>query len=159
MGGTTVARSTTTLLSYCALKAERDQNGYPTLGLFKPKNIDELVIENISAEWSDEEKAKLGQKDLFDVGPAKQLEKIPFKFSYRFDCNETGCTGHTFMCSDWEMAQAYRSWRDKYGDNWEVEFRKKFEEGMKLKDTHFYIGTIHQHPANWIVVGLFYPPA
>jgi hypothetical protein len=25
-------------------------------------------------------------------------------------------------------------------------------------DTHFYVGTVHQHPATWIIVGLFYPP-
>ena len=26
------------------------------------------------------------------------------------------------------------------------------------RDTHFYVGTIHQHPKEWIIVGLFYPP-
>lgn len=26
-----------------------------------------------------------------------------------------------------------------------------------VKDTHFYVGTIHQHPKEWIIVGLFYP--
>jgi hypothetical protein len=144
--------------SYCSLKATRDRDGHPTLGLFRPRSIHELVIEKISAVWSAEEQAKLNQKDLFDLGPAQQLEKIPFKFSYRFDCDKAECPGHTFMCSDWEMAQAYRSWRAKYGANWEAEFRKKFETEMKEKDTHFYIGTIHQHPANWIIVGLFYPP-
>ena len=25
-------------------------------------------------------------------------------------------------------------------------------------DTHLYVGTINQHPKEWIVVGLFYPP-
>jgi len=25
-------------------------------------------------------------------------------------------------------------------------------------DTHFYVGTVHQHPDSWIIVGLFYPP-
>jgi hypothetical protein len=25
-------------------------------------------------------------------------------------------------------------------------------------DTHFFVGTVHQHPQNWIIVGLFYPP-
>ena len=25
-------------------------------------------------------------------------------------------------------------------------------------DTHFYVGTVHQHPKSWIIVGLFYPP-
>ena len=25
-------------------------------------------------------------------------------------------------------------------------------------DTHFYVGTVREHPAEWIIVGLFYPP-
>jgi hypothetical protein len=25
-------------------------------------------------------------------------------------------------------------------------------------DTHFFVGTLHQYPKNWIIVGLFYPP-
>jgi hypothetical protein len=25
-------------------------------------------------------------------------------------------------------------------------------------DTHFIVGTVHKHPKNWIIVGLFYPP-
>lgn len=25
-------------------------------------------------------------------------------------------------------------------------------------DTHFYVGTVHRHPTEWIIVGLFYPP-
>jgi hypothetical protein len=24
--------------------------------------------------------------------------------------------------------------------------------------THFFVGTLHQHPKNWIIVGLLYPP-
>ncbi len=144
--------------SYCSLKAKRDAEGFPTLGIFKPRKILSLVIEKGDADWSEEEKAKLGQKDLFDVGPIKELQKIPFKFSYRFQCNHDECPGHMFMCSDWEMAQAYRDWSRRYGPKWEEPFRQKFEREMMEKDTHFYVGTVHQHPANWIVVGLFYPP-
>ena len=25
-------------------------------------------------------------------------------------------------------------------------------------DTHFFVGTLHQHPNNWIIVGLYHPP-
>ena len=46
-----------------------------------------------------------------------------------------------------------------YGDNWEAAFRQKYETEMREKfDTHFYVGTINQHPKEWIIVGLFYPP-
>ena len=144
--------------SYCSLKEQRDAAGSPTLGIFKPKRIIKLVIESGNAEWDEAEQAKLTQGDLFDVGPIKELEKIPFKFSYHFECNVQGCGTHTFMCTDWEMAQAYRMWRRKYGNDWEKYFRQKFEQEMMQKDTHFYVGTVHQHPANWIIVGLFYPP-
>jgi len=64
------------------------------------------------------------------------------------------------MCTDWEMGQAYRRWRKDYRDNdWERAFRQRFEVEMIEKfDTHFFVGTVHQHPNNWIIVGLFYPP-
>jgi hypothetical protein len=38
-------------------------------------------------------------------------------------------------------------------------FRQRYERDMIEKnDTHFYVGNIHQHPDNWLIVGLFYPP-
>jgi hypothetical protein len=30
-----------------------------------------------------------------------------------------GYHGHAMICTDWEMGQAYRSWRRDYGDQWE----------------------------------------
>jgi len=118
-----------------------------------------LVIEKVNSNWTAEEKARLSQPDFFDVGPINKLQKIPYKFSYQFLCNEDTCQGHEFMCTDWEMMQAYRAWRWKYGDGWEGPFKQKFEKQMiEGNDTYFYVGTVHQHPANWIIVGLFYPP-
>jgi hypothetical protein len=29
---------------------------------------------------------------------------------------------------------------------------------INKNDTHFYVGTVHQHPDAWIIIGLFYPP-
>jgi hypothetical protein len=29
---------------------------------------------------------------------------------------------------------------------------------IERNDTHFYVGFVHLHPAEWIIVGLFYPP-
>jgi hypothetical protein len=144
--------------SMCSLQIQQRANGHPTLGIFKPKTIDRLVIEEGAAEWTLDEEAKLDQTDLFHKQPAIKLQKIPYKFSYEYTCNAEGCTGHRMMCSDWEMAQAYRAWRQKYGNNWEKPFREKFEAGMRERfDTHFYVGTVHQHPDAWIIVGLFYP--
>jgi hypothetical protein len=94
-----------------------------------------------------------------DNAPPRLLEKIPFKFSYEFRCDEDTCKGHTMMCSDWEMAESWRRWKDTYGDDWESKFRMRYEQDMiQRRDTHFYVGTVNKHPDNWIIVGLFYPP-
>jgi len=63
------------------------------------------------------------------------------------------------MCTDWEMGESYRRSRKRYGDKWEKSFRQKYETQM-INDfeTHFFVGTVHQYPNNWIIVGLFYPP-
>lgn len=57
------------------------------------------------------------------------------------------------------MAESYRQWRRRYGDGWETAFRNRYEREMKEKyDTHFYVGTVHGHPNNWVIIGLYYPP-
>lgn len=146
--------------SLCAIQSERDQHGFPTLGLFKPK-IDRLVVEPADPpEWTAEQLAKLQQTlSMFDKKPATQLEKIPFDFRYEFHCHAADCKGHRMICTDWEMAQSYRKWRREYGSQWERAFREKYERQMVEQfDTHFFVGNLHQRPNAWIVVGLFYPP-
>jgi hypothetical protein len=134
------------------------------LGIFRPKVIDELTIEAAAAEWSQAQLDILRQAQgtLFqsDPAPAIQLEKLPYDFRYRFRCEDDRCNGHQIICTDWEMGQAWRSWRDAYGDGgWEQKFRQRFEtEMIEKNDTHFYVGTVHHHPSIWIIVGLFYPP-
>jgi hypothetical protein len=144
--------------SLCWLESQRSQYQFPTLGFFKPREITRLVIESDRAEWTPSERAKLQQTTMFGRMPANQLEKIPFKFSYKFRCDAAACGGHTLMCSDWEMGQSYRKWAKSYPD-WRVPFLNKYEyEMIERFDTHFFVGTIHKHPNRWIVVGLFYPP-
>jgi hypothetical protein len=144
--------------SLCALKRERDTPKPPTLGIFRPKSIRALVIEPDSEQWDAGQLAMLRQIDLFENAPVSELEKIPFNFKYEFDCDDDDCTGHSLICTDWEMGAAYRGWRAQYGRGWEEKFRLKFEREMiELNDTHFYVGTLHSHPNIWIIVGLFYP--
>jgi hypothetical protein len=96
---------------------------------------------------------------LFQKAPKQLLEKIPLEFRYEFRCGDVDCNGHTMMCTDWEMMQACRAWRGEYGEKWEEKFRQRFETEMLQKnDTHFFVGTLHQYPKSWIIVGLFYPP-
>lgn len=142
----------------CALQDERDAHGHPTLGLIKPQ-IERLIIEPCSSEWTPKQLDSLRQTSLLHKAPETELEKIPFDFSYEFRCGKVFCNGHKMICTDWETGQSYRQWRRKYGDQWEGAFRERYETEMIEKyDTHFYVGNLHQRPNAWIVVGLFYPP-
>jgi hypothetical protein len=144
--------------SLCQIQMARNSAGYPTLGIFRPK-IKRLLIEATDVEWTPQQLSDLKQRLLFNENPSQTLEKIPFNFRYEFSCSHMGCPGHSLSCMDWEMGQSYRSWKRKYGDDWEAAFRNRYEQEMISKyDTHFYVGTIHQYPNAWIIVGLFYPP-
>ena len=67
----------------CCLKADRDKNHFPTLGLFRPKTIRRLVIEpEDSPDLNQEQRERLGQFDMYRQPPAEELEKIPNKFTY-----------------------------------------------------------------------------
>jgi hypothetical protein len=149
-----------------AIEADRAERGYPTLGFFKPKRIKRLRIKPDSdgPDWNAEQKAKLrqemGQGKLWDDAnaPEEELEKVPYVFSYEFECDDSACRGHEMSCTDWEMGEAYRKWLSEYRNGWEHKFRQRFEiEMIQRFDTHFFVGTVHVHPGTWIIVGLFYP--
>lgn len=143
----------------CCLIRQRDAQGHPTLGIFRPKSIEKLIITPVDPNWTPAQLEKLRQGHLFIKNPKAELEKVPFKFQYKFWCDDKNCTSHTIVCTDWEMGQSWRNWRTKYGDEWEKKFRERYESEMISKnDTHFYVGTLHGHPHVWIIVGLFYPP-
>lgn len=130
-----------------------------TLGIFKPRIIRELIIEPEDyPEWTEQELAILSQQSMFDRKPVKPLKKIPLKFFYSFYCNDPHCKGHRLSITDWEIGEAYRKWRQRYGERWENYFRQKFEyEVIYNFDTYLYVGTTRAHPDVWIIIGLFYP--
>jgi hypothetical protein len=143
----------------CCLQARRREHGSPTLGVFKPRQIVRLLIQEDDLTWTQDQLQILRQQHLFRDAPAEELEKVPFKFKYEFLCDHDDCKGHTLSCTDWEMGQSWRSWRDTYGEQWIEKFRERYEyEMIEKNDTLFYVGTVHQHPDSWIIVGLFYPP-
>jgi hypothetical protein len=145
--------------SLCHLIRTRHETG-TTLGIFKPKEISRLIIQpEEEPNWTAEQLRILSQESMFGLKPRKLLEKIPFKFTYVFSCDDPECRGHRLSIVDWEAAEAYRRWRARYGDLWQATFRQKFETQMIHHfDTHFYVGTLRAHPDRWIIVGLFYPP-
>lgn len=148
----------------CCLREQRDAKKFPTLGFFKPWQVKRLIIEATDEpDWTDEQRTRLrqleAQPSMFRQPLTTELEKVPFTFIYEFRCDHNTCTGHRMSCTDWEMGESYRNWRKDYGGNWQSAFRATYETRMLESDLHFYVGTVAAHPGEWIIVGLFYPPA
>lgn len=131
-----------------------------SLGLIKVKELEEFILEPDDADWSEEQKRSLSRIDLFGR-PKKPLEKVPWRFQYRFRCEGVDCRGHAAHAVDWELFQSWRSWRHKYKPGeLEMQLRRKYFDEMKQRDLHFFMGTtLARHvERTFIIVGLFYPP-
>lgn len=147
----------------CCLKQTWDdkQKRYPrTLAVFRPGTTERLTIRpEEEPTWSEQELSILRQPNLFKKAPPAELEKVPHAFRYKFRCDHDNCRGHELKCTDWEMGESWRKWKTAYGLKWEEKFRQRYEtEMITKKDLYFFVGTLHPHPREWIIVGLFYPP-
>jgi len=130
-----------------------------SLGIIRPKEIFDFKIKPTEREWKPRWKGLFQELELF--GPArKPLEKIPYKFSYAFTCEEPKCPGHKMMIEDWEICQLYRAMRDKF-ESEEIATQKvkdKFFSQICASniDTHFFVGTVLRH-GTWVILGAFWP--
>ena len=134
-----------------------------SLGIFRPKTIQELVFAPDEADWKPAFKAALAQARLWENRTASREppRKVPFKFQYRFTCDDPSCKGHRMMIEDWEVGALY--WRCVDGGATPTEacqkVRQKFLDQLcgSDRDTHFYVGTILAYPKSWVVIGVFWP--
>ena len=130
-----------------------------SLGIIRPRDVSKFITEGTDRHWKPRIEALLRQQCLF--GPdRKPLEKIPYKFSYSFLCEDHDCKGHTMMIEDWEIGELYRSMLIKFR-NEGVAVRKvkeKFYDQMCAgdRDTHFFVGTVLRH-GTWVILGAFWP--
>jgi hypothetical protein len=130
-----------------------------SLGVVRPKRILDLKVEDADPEWKPEWQGVLSQFRLFGEQP-KPLTKIPYKFSYIFECEDSQ-TPHTAMCEDWELGVLYLKEEARLGSKEKAaeSVRKKFMDDLcaPTKDTQFFMGTVFPYNT-WVVLGVFYPP-
>lgn len=129
-----------------------------SLGIVKPTNVIDLKIEFSEREWKGEWEMALRQFNLFGP-PPKRLSKIPYKFSYVFEC-EDSTKPHNAMIEDWELGVLFLKEVRRLGSEEKAaeSVKNKFlnELCSKDRDTKFFMGTTF--PFNsWVVVGVFYP--
>jgi len=129
-----------------------------TMAYIRPSGTPELVVAPREGEWSVKKAGLLAQTSLFGTQKAP-LERIPFRFAYKFKCGGTACQGHDMQVLDWEMHEAYRSWREDYGEEeWREKFVEKFgAEFFARCDVLFNLGNLVRYPQAFCITGLFYP--
>lgn len=130
-----------------------------SLGIIRPKTVSDFLVGETEREWKPKLQALFQQQRLF--GPQqKPLEKIPYKFSYAFTCEQEGCNGHKMKIEDWEVGQLYRAMRDKFrSEKIAVEkVKEKFLDQICAQevDTHFFVGTVLKY-GTWVILGTFWP--
>ena len=134
-----------------------------SLGVFKPKSVEDLLITPDDPDWKPGFKAALQQARLWEDRTVSRNppRKVPFKFRYRFVCDDPRCRGHHMMIEDWEVGALFWRLVDKGCSHEEAarQVKEKFLSDLcgPRVDTHFFVGTILAHPKTWVVIGVFYP--
>jgi hypothetical protein len=147
--------------SMCEIQ-ELQKSNTKTLGTIRPKKILDFLIEDDSTEWSFKQKEILGQLELFEKRTSI-LDKIPFKFKYKYICSNSECSGHEQSIFDWEIFALYRNLNKLYNQDSERikrEIRKKFFETMcnDKREVYFFVGNQHWSPKSFLILGVFWPP-
>jgi hypothetical protein len=128
-----------------------------SLGVLVPRRVLGIEHEREADDWTEEEKAKLSQMNLFADTP-KRLEKIPYRFRYVVE-DEDG-KERKLSIRDWELGELYRRMRDQHGPDEAInKVKQKYLDKMCApdKDTRFFVGTMYPYN-QWMVVGVFWPP-
>ena len=137
-----------------------------SLGIFRPKAVHDLVIAPDDPHWKPSFLQELKQARLWEDRSVSREppRKVPFRFRYKFECDDTRCRGHEMMIEDWEVGALYWRLVDQYRltpEDAAIKVKHKFLDEIcnPRNETYFFVGTVLTHPTSWVVVGLFYPRA
>lgn len=142
---------------------DRQEADNTSLGVFRPKKVHDLVISSDASDWKPRFKAELQQARLWECRTVSMEppRKVPFKFQYQFDCDDSRCKGHKMMIEDWEVGSLF--WKLANAGSSHADAAQKVREKFLNyicgpdKDTHFFVGTTLNYKKSWIVIGVFYP--
>ena len=130
-----------------------------SLGIVRPSEVLDLEVEQVEREWKPKWQTALKQFHIFS-GPPKQLEKLPYKFSYVFRCADSADKIHRAMIEDRELGVLYRKEVERLGDEQAAvdSVRKQFLDKMcsPSRDTCFFMGTVFPYNTG-VVIGVFWP--
>lgn len=137
-----------------------------SLGILKPKEIIDFVIEEDERNWKPEWLEQLKQQGLFEQPDIKKVvRKLPYKFYYKF-YTEHDQKPRRMAIEDWEIGMLY--WNCLHHSSGDETIAKQkvkqkyFDEFVKTKDIYLFVGTTleHHHVSRnpFTIIGVFYPP-
>ncbi|MDX3917224.1 hypothetical protein [Olivibacter sp. SDN3] len=139
-----------------------------SLATFKPHKLIRFEIEEDDREWKKEWKDQLAQLDLFSSletnhAPRKLIEKIPYKFFYKFE-DENGKQPR-LMIEDWEIGQLYFNCLKKHKSEKVAlaKVREQYWDNFIKRDIYLFLGTTKEWHLKrslnpFVIIGVFYPP-
>ena len=139
-----------------------------SLAAFRPSKIIEFIVEPDDREWKPEWLEQLKQLDMFTrttENPRVPVDKIPYRFKYRFEDDEGRKS--TMTIEDWEIGALYRNCLAASEGDEDIavqKVRQKYEtEFLGTKDITLFLGTTLKHhrrrrPNPFTIIGVFYPP-
>jgi hypothetical protein len=95
------------------LKAAYERD-HTSIGIVRPSEIRDLTVEPVDREWKGSWKDVQDQLRLFDDQP-KKLEKLPYKWSYVFTCQDR-TEPYKRMIEDWEIGALFLKLRESHGE-------------------------------------------
>jgi hypothetical protein len=141
---------------------ERYDADSTSLGIVRPSKMLNLHVEKLEegdSDWKPEWKNTLSQFNMFTGWP-KELRKIPYKFSYEFQCEDSGDKTHFAMIEDWELGVLFLKESERLGSDEKAaaSVRKKYWDQIcaPSRDVRLLMGTVFPYNT-WVVVGVFWP--
>ena len=150
-------------LSVESLSDQFYQDG-TSLGIIQSEQVTEFLAERDEEYWSQRKAIVQSQLRLFGPQP-KELEKVPYKFYYKFKCKDPRCDGHKLSIHDWEIYMLYLNVKKNYQyaeDEVLTKVKEKWLDQMwsKSRESYLMLGTVHSRYKKpiWVVLGVFWPP-
>lgn len=147
-------------------------NNELSIAIFKPSKIIDFIIKPVERSWDKQSldilEAKASQLSLFQTEEELKKEfmvvdKLPYKFSYRFE-DAAGQTS-TLMIEDWEIGMLYWNCRKQAEGDEDKALqlvKKKYLDAFADKDIYLFLGTTRQFHGwaknPFVIIGVFYPP-
>jgi hypothetical protein len=143
--------------SMCDVVRQQQATG-ASLAAFRPHSVSSVEVKaERSPDWSESDRNALAQCNLW-AQDKRILEKIPLRWSYRYSCGPD-CSGHRQKIIDWEIGEAWRQWRRRYGPTKTADLVG--EHWMTLasapKDPVFLVGNLRRWTNVFLVLGVCYP--